>query len=275
MSALTPDAVYSTHAHSDLYLIRPPPGALHTPVSPSNIVFGGDSAGGGLCIALLQVLRDSGLPLPAGAVLISPWCDLTHSFPSIHLNTATVRTTVAIRTPLVCQCFYSQDIIPKYGLSFHKPSTLWPPPPDDITTRVHQGLRQRIREAIRPKTKDGKLDVPASDAEAHPAGLPSRPTTPDYSIPVSTSGQTLHLGGAGSLPLPTNMEGVRSQRVSMVTQKGEELAVERQIHMYAPNYLLTHPLVSPVVSYLGGLPPLLVIASDKEVLRDEIIYLYV
>ena len=43
--------------------------------------------------------------------------------------------------------------------------------------------------------------------------------------------------------------------------------------MYAPNYLLDPPLVSPVVSYLGGLPPLLVIASDKEVLRDEIIYL--
>ena len=59
----------------------------------------------------------------------------------------------------------------------------------------------------------------------------------------------------------------------MVTQKGEELSIDAQVHMYAPNYLLTHPLVSPVVSYLGGLPPLLVIASDKEVLRDEIIYL--
>ncbi|TFK88448.1 alpha/beta-hydrolase [Polyporus arcularius HHB13444] len=237
-----------------LYLIRPPPGSLHTPVSPSNIVFAGDSAGGGLCIALLQVVRDAGLPLPAGAVLISPWCDLTHSFPSIHLNTPT-------------------DIIPKYGLSFHKPSTLWPPPPDDLTTRVRQGLRQRIRQVVHPRTKDGKLDVPTSDAEGHSAGLPSRPTTPDYTIPVSASGQTLHLGGAGTVPLPTTVGGVRSQRVSLVTQKGEELAVDRQVHMYAPNYLLTHPLVSPVVSYLGGLPPLLVIASDKEVLRDEIIYL--
>ena len=32
---------------------------LHTAVAPQNIVFGGDSAGGGLCIALLQVIRDS------------------------------------------------------------------------------------------------------------------------------------------------------------------------------------------------------------------------
>lgn len=74
----------------DLYLIRPPEGASHLPVNPAHIVVAGDSAGGGLTIALLQVLRDCGLPLPAGAALISPWCDLTHSFPSIHVNTATV-----------------------------------------------------------------------------------------------------------------------------------------------------------------------------------------
>lgn len=35
---------------------------------------------------------------------------------------------------------------------------------------------------------------------------------------------------------------------------------------------LAVPLVSPVLGYLGGLPPLLVIASDAEVLRDEIVY---
>lgn len=72
---------------TDLFLIRPPPGASHAPVKPHNIVVCGDSAGGGLSLALLQVLRDSGLPLPAGGILVSPWCDLTHSFPSIHTNT--------------------------------------------------------------------------------------------------------------------------------------------------------------------------------------------
>src|SRR5689334_22627000 len=58
---------------SDLYLIQPPPGALHKPISPKKIVFAGDSAGGGLCITALTVLRDMGQPLPAGAALISPW----------------------------------------------------------------------------------------------------------------------------------------------------------------------------------------------------------
>lgn len=43
------------------------------------IVFAGDSAGGGLALATMVSLRDKGLPLPAGAVLISAWTDLTGS----------------------------------------------------------------------------------------------------------------------------------------------------------------------------------------------------
>jgi acetyl esterase/lipase len=58
-----------------LYLVNPPPGANHSPVDPKNIVIAGDSAGGGLCLALLQILRDTeGLALPAGGILISPVC---------------------------------------------------------------------------------------------------------------------------------------------------------------------------------------------------------
>lgn len=77
-------------SQTDLYLINPPPG-VHAPIPPSQIVFNGGSAGGGLALALLQVLRDVGLPLPAGAVLVSPWTDLSHCFPSVFANTATVR----------------------------------------------------------------------------------------------------------------------------------------------------------------------------------------
>ncbi len=43
---------------------------------PEHIVVGGDSAGGGLTLALLQTLRDKNVPMPAGAVLLSPWTDL-------------------------------------------------------------------------------------------------------------------------------------------------------------------------------------------------------
>lgn len=85
--------------YEDLYLIQPPPDAVHKPIPPSKIVFAGDSAGGALCLTMLTVLRDLGQPLPGGAVLISPWVDLTHSFPSIHTNTATVSWSMAQDIP--------------------------------------------------------------------------------------------------------------------------------------------------------------------------------
>lgn len=42
----------------------------------NKLILGGDSAGGGLALALAVELRDKGLPLPAGMVLFSPWVDL-------------------------------------------------------------------------------------------------------------------------------------------------------------------------------------------------------
>lgn len=47
--------------------------------SAENIIFAGESAGGGLCLALLIAIRDLKLPLPSAAVAISPWTDLSCS----------------------------------------------------------------------------------------------------------------------------------------------------------------------------------------------------
>ena len=44
-----------------------------------NIILAGDSAGGGLSLALMMYLRDNNERLPDGAVLFSPWTDLTCS----------------------------------------------------------------------------------------------------------------------------------------------------------------------------------------------------
>lgn len=43
---------------------------------PEQIVVAGDSAGGGLALALLLAIRNASDPMPAGAVLLSPWTDL-------------------------------------------------------------------------------------------------------------------------------------------------------------------------------------------------------
>ncbi|NDJ33663.1 MAG: alpha/beta hydrolase [Chloroflexi bacterium] len=50
------------------------------------ILFFGDSAGGGLAAAATIALRDSGDPLPAAVMLVSPWLDLTFSGESYQIN---------------------------------------------------------------------------------------------------------------------------------------------------------------------------------------------
>jgi monoterpene epsilon-lactone hydrolase len=49
---------------------------LSSGVDPTQIVIGGDSAGGGLTAATLVALKEDGKTLPAAGVLISPWTDL-------------------------------------------------------------------------------------------------------------------------------------------------------------------------------------------------------
>jgi len=81
-------------------LLYPTPSSFHTAVKPEHIVFSGDSAGGNLCMALLQTLlefrrqnlrirwngEDREAPLPAGVSCNSPWMDITHSLPSYETN---------------------------------------------------------------------------------------------------------------------------------------------------------------------------------------------
>ncbi|SHI85449.1 Acetyl esterase/lipase [Desulfatibacillum alkenivorans DSM 16219] len=49
---------------------------LASGVKPEKIVIAGDSAGGGLTLALLLALKQKSLPLPAGAYCMSPWTNL-------------------------------------------------------------------------------------------------------------------------------------------------------------------------------------------------------
>jgi phosphinothricin tripeptide acetyl hydrolase len=58
-------------------------------VDPAAVAFGGDSAGGGLTVAAMLAARERGLPLPAAAVCLSPWVDLTLAGESYHRNAAT------------------------------------------------------------------------------------------------------------------------------------------------------------------------------------------
>jgi len=54
--------------------------------SPDRVVFGGDSAGGGLMLGLLHLVRQEHMPLPAGVFAFSPWTDLALGGDSLAFN---------------------------------------------------------------------------------------------------------------------------------------------------------------------------------------------
>lgn len=189
---------------------------LLTVHEPSEIVFAGDSAGGGMVLSILCLLRDQGIPLPAGAILISPWVDLTHSFPSLSREDGF-------------------DYIPPHGF-MQKPSRSWPPPNEDE-------IQEILKAAGAIKNEGVSVTEPGQNVQA-----PLSPTT------ASNFARKLQP------PLSLQLDG-------------KELMIKDQIQLYTTNQLIVHPLVSPVLQpSLGGLPPLLIVVGDGELLRDEQIY---
>ena len=55
-------------------------------LNPKNIIVSGQSAGGGLCLALLLKLKEKNFFQPKGAVALSPWTDLTQSGNTMKIN---------------------------------------------------------------------------------------------------------------------------------------------------------------------------------------------
>ncbi|KAJ7683981.1 hypothetical protein B0H17DRAFT_1169866 [Mycena rosella] len=243
-----------------LYLIRPPPDALHKAVPPSKIVLAGDSAGGGLCLSVLTILRDMGLPMPAGCVLISPWVDLTHSFPSVMQNTETVRIPCPPRSSArLCP----QDIIPQHGF-LAKPSTLWPVDP------LPKGEGRVVPSKNEPPPEPGHADqLQPTEAriEEEKAAEGRQPSQTRR----ETSTSSLR---SGEEDYDIDHWEPRPPKVQMNDPDAVPLELKSQIQLYATTEQLSHPLVSPVLQgSLGNLPPLYVLAGNDEVLRDEIVYI--
>lgn len=72
---------------------------------PENLVVAGDSAGGGLALAVVLAAREAGLSLPAGLVLFSPWTDLAGTGPSIQANAARESMLVGSRIREVAELY--------------------------------------------------------------------------------------------------------------------------------------------------------------------------
>ncbi|WYZ37783.1 hypothetical protein EsH8_II_001289 [Colletotrichum jinshuiense] len=213
---------------------------LLTVQDPSTIVLAGDSAGGGMVLSMMCVLRDQGIPLPAGAILISPWVDLSHSFPSVSGDNG-------------------MDYIPSSGFH-HKPSRSWPPPnEDDMEMMKEQAIKARVgkeKNATKLNTLEKKQAAP---------------------IALSSNDGNGTDGNGAAQSNPSTSENADPSQTALqlsVTINGKLTTVKDQIQMYTTNALLSHPMVSPVMQpTLGGLPPLLIMVGGGEVLRDEQIYL--
>ncbi|KAF2641014.1 alpha/beta-hydrolase [Massarina eburnea CBS 473.64] len=229
---------------------------------PSTIILAGDSAGGGMVLTLLVVLRDQGLPLPAGAVLISPWCDLTHSFPSLDGDG-------------------KMDYIPNRGF-IHKPSINWPPPNSDDLIALEHGSQDAEKADKSPAVSPSRFRRVRSKEEHGTQKEEKRQRVRGFSLrsadqprsntllkpPVSEEAkQDLWVSSDGKYSI-----GPRS--TLSLELDGTRVEIKDQIQMYAPNHMLTHPLVSPALQpSLGGLPPLLIQVGGGELLKDEQIYI--
>ncbi|MFJ5291960.1 alpha/beta hydrolase fold domain-containing protein [Streptomyces sp. NPDC088348] len=76
-------------------------GLLDRGIPAGSIAVTGESAGGGLALALLVAIKEAGLPRPTAAAVLSPWADLTQSGRSYEtkavLDPALTRQALATR----------------------------------------------------------------------------------------------------------------------------------------------------------------------------------
>jgi len=223
---------------------------LLTVQEPSDIILAGDSAGGGMVVSMLVILRDRGLPLPAGAVLISPWVDPTHSFPSVAKES-------------------DFDYIPPRGF-MQKPSPSWPPPNDDEIQAIAESAVSQVAGDSLPggstthqKRKSVEQEAIQGFAVYHHSA-DNKAARANPSIPADSSDPEPRAGN--TIPRPGHPLSIELD--------GKLVVLKDQIQMYTTNQLLSHPLVAPVLQpTLGGLPPLLILTGGGEILRDEQIYL--
>lgn len=90
---------------------------LESGIFPSRLAVAGDSAGGGLAAALLLSLRDSRRPLPALAVLISPWSDLSLSGDSYRTRADLDPIDRVLPLRRMAQCYLGKHSDPKAPLA--------------------------------------------------------------------------------------------------------------------------------------------------------------
>lgn len=199
--------------------------------------------------SMLVILRDRNIPSPAGAILISPWVDLSHSFPSVAGDG-------------------SLDYIPAHGF-LHCPSAAWPPPNShEQQERATLAMKVVAQDTV-PGDANGEVENQTADDADGGLSLDQTHALANH----RSFGQPSSLSGTPGVENDPSNTMPRGHDL-FVTIDDKPVRIHDQIHLYTTNQLISHPLVSPVLTpVLAGLPPLLIMTGGGEILRDEQIYL--
>ncbi|KAJ3177519.1 hypothetical protein HK101_010217 [Irineochytrium annulatum] len=204
----------------------------HEPYLPEDVILMGDSAGGGLCMALLNYLKDylkfpNGdlmIRMPGGAILLSPWVDLTFTSQSWRENA-------------------EFDWLPAQAMNIHEPII---PATADLP-----GVAHPLHMYVFGHDNQRTIPLPSmSSGRTRRASLSISPTSPSA---LSSSAYSVWGGRSWRETLLMSAADRERSRVRDVTER-----------------MARHPLVSPVFSEdMRGLPPILIQAGESECLRDE------
>jgi phosphinothricin tripeptide acetyl hydrolase len=122
-------------------------------IAPGRIVVAGDSAGGGLTVALLLALRERALPRPAAGVCISPWVDLTCSGASYATKAAVDPIVTREGVGMMAQAYAGSGdpkaalLSPLYGDLHGLPPLLVQVGSDEVLLDDAVGLADRAKAA--------------------------------------------------------------------------------------------------------------------------------
>ena len=175
-------------------------------VPPEQIVFAGDSAGGGLLLATMLALKDLDQPLPRAAVCISPWTDLACSSRSYQTNEKRDPMFYGESFRKAVPIYVGQDspsnplVSPIYGNLKGFPPTLIFASESEILFDDSVRLTERLKEAgaaVDLQTRDGMPHVwpvivgllpEAKESLVHMADFIKRHLEKDQRRPVAAGG---------------------------------------------------------------------------------------
>jgi acetyl esterase/lipase len=143
---------------------------LEKGVEAKNISLVGDSAGGGLVMALLQILSKEKIDFPSSAILISPWTDLTLSGesmkervgrdPMLHPGKEMDGVVKAYtgdedpRNPLISSIFSNDLLFPPIQIHVGSEEVLY-----DDAIRLYNKIKQKDGNIVELREWDGLFHV--------------------------------------------------------------------------------------------------------------------